>query len=69
MSEAQAKQDLAIKHYAATWRDAKRLAKALVGTAEYWGAVRNYYLELGGLYVRQLPVKKQALYFSGAPTV
>lgn len=69
MTEAQAKQGLAVKHYATTWRDAQRLTKHAKSTGSYWETVRRYYEELGGLRIDQLKdPKKRAQYFEGAPT-
>ena len=66
MNRSEAQRDLAIKHYPGKWRTA--ITMAGVRDKNYWGRVRLYYLELGGLFIGQLKPGQQALYFNGSFT-
>ena len=68
VGEAKAMAGLAVKHYPGKMKQAKRLAETHHTELPYWGRVRLLYLELGGLYIRQLKPKQQASYFQGGFT-
>lgn len=66
MTQIQAMEGLAIKHYAGKLKTAKILAESHHPDLPYWARVRRLYLELGGLYIGQLKPSQQAAYFQGA---
>ncbi len=64
MTEKEAIQDLAIRHYPGKWKTAQGLAHddRHYPELDYWARARKLYLELGGEFVGQLPFLKRLLY-------
>ena len=65
MSKSEAMRGLALKHYLGKWKQAQKMCKQFIDRPDYWTAVRESYLALGGLYIHQLLPKQQAAYFEG----
>lgn len=59
-NEAEASADLAVCAYAGKWRKAKEsvIHQGHVSETAYWDAVRLYFLELGGEWLKLSPVSK-----------
>jgi len=64
--------NLAIKHYPFKWKKALAFAKSgfipqHMKGFNFWQRAYTYYLELGGAYIKQMPLITQITHYSNCP--
>ena len=74
MTEQEANRDLAIIHYPGKWKSAQRSVAANADSQSrrswpFWKRVRQWYLEIGGLYVGQLQESQRWQYYQHEASV